>query len=247
MLNMNILAIGNSFSDDATRYLHQIARADGLPLNVVSLYIGGCSLATHHQNMLSGEKAYELVYNGESTGFPISLKEALLNRSWDAVTFQQASHDSTKYSTYQPYLQELSAYVKQLAPDAEQMIHQTWAYEQGSDRLSGMMGYTDQADMFLDLQSAYKKAAASIGASRILPSGLLFQILLSNGIEKVHRDTFHASLGLGRYALALLWYAVLTGRDVSVNTFCDFDEPVSPEKIAIVKQCVTKTAPAAVL
>ena len=26
---MRVLAIGNSFSQDATRYLHQIARADG--------------------------------------------------------------------------------------------------------------------------------------------------------------------------------------------------------------------------
>ena len=70
---MNILAIGNSFSQDATRYLHQIAAADGVTLHVANLYIGGCSLEHHYRNMLSGERAYELQYNGQLTGFQVSL------------------------------------------------------------------------------------------------------------------------------------------------------------------------------
>ena len=41
---MKVLAIGNSFSQDATRYLHQIAKANQFDLKVVNLYIGGCSL-----------------------------------------------------------------------------------------------------------------------------------------------------------------------------------------------------------
>jgi hypothetical protein len=44
---------------------------------------------------------------------------------------------------------------------------------------------------------------------------------------KVHRDTVHASYGLGRYLLALTWYKTLTGRNVDNNTFDDFDEEVS--------------------
>ena len=60
---MNILAIGNSFSEDATRYLHNIARADGERINVVNLYIGGCTLDRHYRNMLSGARAYELQCN----------------------------------------------------------------------------------------------------------------------------------------------------------------------------------------
>ena len=77
---MEILAIGNSFSQDATRYLHRIARAAGVTLNVTNLYIGGCSLERHYRNMLSGERAYKLECNGEQTGFPVSLEEALYNR-----------------------------------------------------------------------------------------------------------------------------------------------------------------------
>ena len=113
---MQILAIGNSFSSDATRYLHRIARKAGDKLTVVNLYIGGCSLERHFRNMLTEERAYDLQINGESSGFRVSLKEALLNRAWDVVTMQQASPSSPQYDTYQPYLNELSAYVRRLAP-----------------------------------------------------------------------------------------------------------------------------------
>ncbi len=64
---MYILSIGNSFSKDAQRYLHQIAKADGVDVHSFNLYIGGCSLSTHHKNMLSEERANTLEKNGVST------------------------------------------------------------------------------------------------------------------------------------------------------------------------------------
>ena len=66
---MKILAIGNSYSSDATRYLYGIARADGVKIKVVNLYIGGCSLYRHYRNMLSSEKAYTMELDGISSGF----------------------------------------------------------------------------------------------------------------------------------------------------------------------------------
>lgn len=237
---MNILAIGNSFSADATRYLYDIARADGYDLTVVNLYIGGCPFSKHYRNMLAENNAYEIQFNGVMTGFGVSIKEALLSRDWDYVTFQQVSHQSVDYETYQPYLNELSAYVKKYAPKAKQVIHQTWAYEQDSNRLCVELGYKDQKDMYNDIKSAYDKAAQAIDAEFIIPSGTLFQKLVAEDI-KVHRDTFHASLGLGRYALGLLWYAMFTGNDAADNSFRDFDEEVSEELVALAKKCVKET------
>ena len=237
---MQILAIGNSFSQDATRYLHRLARAAGEKLTVVNLYIGGCSLERHFRNMHSEERAYELQINGERSGFFVSLKEALLNRAWDVVTLQQASHYSPKYESYQPYLGELSAYVKKLCPGAKQVIHQTWAYEADSDKLKLQMGYERPEQMTADIVAAYERAAADIGADAIIPSGELMAKMLDNGMEKVHRDTFHASLGAGRYGLALLWYAVLTGKPITDNAFDDFDVAVSDEEREIVIRSVSE-------
>ena len=239
---MNILSIGNSFSTDAQRYLHQIAKADGEVLKCYNLYIGGCPLSQHYRNMLSEQQVYTLEMNGVSTGFHVSLKEALLNRAWDVITVQQASYQSPNYDTYQPYLDRLVEYTRRLVPKAKIAIHQTWAYEQGSKRLKEELKYSDYREMLGDIVNAYQKAAEHIRAECVIPSGEVFGAMLENGIEKIHRDTFHASLGLGRYALGLIWYKTLTGNDVFDNAFCDFDEEVSAEEIAITKKCVTEVA-----
>lgn len=238
---MDILSIGNSFSKDAQRYLHQIAKADGVSLQVFNLFISGCSLSRHYRNMLSEEREYTLEMNGESTGFQVSLKEALLNRDWDIVTVQQVSYQSPHYDSYQPFLKELASYVRRLVPKAKLVVHQTWAYEQGSEKLHNA-GYTDCRDMLHGIKESYHKAAAEIDADYIIPSGEVFGAMLENGIEKMHRDTYHASLGLGRYALGLIWYKRLTGNDITENSFCDFDEEIMPQDILIAKKCVSETA-----
>lgn len=239
---MNILSIGNSFSQDAQRYLHQIARADGVSISAFNLYIGGCPLSRHYRNMLSEKPAYTLEVNGNSTGFFVSLKEALLNRNWDIITLQQVSSKAPDYDTYQPYLDGLVEYVRRMVPKAKIVIHQTWAYEQGSKRLHEELQYGDYKQMLGDIVNAYQKAAKHIHADCIIPSGEVFGAMLENGIQTVHRDTFHASRGLGRYALGLTWYRILTGNDVANNPFHDFDEEVTDEQIAIVKKCVAAVA-----
>jgi len=235
---MKVLAIGNSFSADATRYLHDIAKADDVTLEVANLYIGGCPLDRHYRNMLSGAKAYELQYDGHMTGFSVSLDDALLNRSWDVVTLQQASPRSFDKASYFPYIQALAEHVRTCQPTAKLLVHQTWAYEAGSDKLLLTAGYETPTGMLADICAAYSEAAAEIRADGIIPSGELMGKLLEHGIPKVHRDTFHASLGLGRYALGLLWYRMLTGASVADNAFCSFDQPVTEEEQRIAKACV---------
>ena len=235
---MNILSIGNSFSCDAQRYLHRIAKADGVEINTFNLFIGGCSLSRHYRNMLSDEKAYELEMNGESTGFSVSMKEALLNRDWDIVTIQQVSNEAPYYETFEPYLDSIAEYVRKCVPKAKIAIHQTWAYEENSYRLNTELGYNHHGEMFRDIESSYKKAAKAVNADFIIPSGELFESLIENGIEKIHRDTFHAHLGIGRYALGLLWYKAITGNSIAENNFCNLDTDYLPEEMIIAKNCV---------
>lgn len=233
---MNILCIGNSFSQDATRYLHSIARSDGTELNVTNLFIGGCTLETHYNNMNADRRAYALEYNGHQTGFFVSLNEALANRPWDVITLQQASQLSFRKGSYSPYIFALIEYIREKVPSAKIYIHQTWAYEDGSDMLHRFAKLNTSSEMFCALKNTYEEIAKEISADGIIRSGELFWYLLHNGVKKIHRDTFHATLGLGRYALGMLWYNTLCGKDVSGNGFCDFDEPVSPEHIALIKK-----------
>ncbi len=218
---MNVLCIGNSFSRNSSKYLHSICP----DITVVNLYIGGCSLERHFRNMHSGERAYELQVNGVNTGFFVSLDEALLNRPWDVISFQQASHFSTSFDTFEPYLTELSDYVKALCPKAKQIIHETWAYENESDRLINLMCYKTHAEMYADIHKAYEMAAESIAADLVIPSGKLFSCLVEKGL-KIHLDTFHANT-VGEYALGLLWYTCLTGKSVRDTDFTVTDAETS--------------------
>ena len=188
--------------------------------------------------MLSDKKAYDLQYNGVTTHFQISLSEALLNRHWDVITLQQVSSSSFHVESYYPYITELAAYVRKFVPTAKIYVHQTWAYEEGSDKLINTAKYSRADEMLADIIAAYDQVADSINADGIIRSGELFAELLRNGIQSVHRDTLHASYGLGRYALGLLWYHELCKKGVVDNTFASFDETVSTEDILTVKKCV---------
>lgn len=230
---MKVLSIGNSFSQDAQRHLHQLAKKEGVNLKCVNLYIGGCPQRTHYLNMLGDNASYDFQFNGVSTGLKVSIRQALCSDDWDVVTFQQASSQSARFETYTPYIQELSAYVRKYCPHAKQVIHQTWAYENGSEKLANQ-GFETAADMFAAVEKAYKQAAELISADGIIPAGKAMLIASKTGIEKVHRDTYHASLGAGRYLLALVWYKYLTGKDISDNAFDDFDASVTDEERKIV-------------
>ena len=234
---MKILSIGNSFSSDATRYVHEIAKSDGVNIQTINLYIGGCSLATHCENMHNNAKSYMVERNGIPTARFSSIKEALQSDQWDYVTMQQASPLSVNYETYQPYLGALSEYVSKYAPKAEQIIHQTWAYAQGSEALCEEMGYQTHHAMLHDVKTAYD-TAAKICNAKLIPSGTAFADMVNAKAPDMYRDPTHASMGLGRYVLGLVWYGFFTGNRVIGNRFRAFDEPVCEEAVAIAQRCV---------
>ena len=94
--------------------------------------------------------------------------------------------------------------------------------------------------MFEDVEASYQKAFEEVKADIIIKSGEVLQKIIASGIEKVHRDTYHLSYGLGRYAVGLLWYSVLSGNEIKSNSFCDLDEEISEADIETVKKCVAE-------
>ena len=231
---MKILSIGNSFSQDAQRYLHRIALHEGMQMKTVNLYIGGCPLRTHYLNILDDKAAYDFQFNGESTGLKVSIRQVLASDNWDYITLQQASHDSANFDSYTPYLEEVADYVRMYCPKAKLLIHQTWAYETGSVKLANQERFATDAEMFAAVEDAYTKAFDLIEADGLIPAGKAMLTASQTGIEKIHRDTYHASLGAGRYLLGLCWFKYLTGKDITENDYNDFDVPVTEEERKIV-------------
>lgn len=243
---MKILAIGNSFSEDATAYLYQIAQAGGKNIKVVNLYIGGCSLERHWKNVEGNIADYDYQLNGNYSDRKISIKEALMEEEWDVVTLQQCSGLSGLEESYYPFIERLSEYVSSLAPKAVQWIHKTWAYEKDSNHGEFIYYERSQEKMYEELTKAYDHAAEKLSLS-LIPCGDVIQHLRSltafdygNGGLSLCRDGFHMNIPYGRYALALTWYAILLQGDILSNTFVPLTNDVQTdlELLKVIKEGV---------
>lgn len=245
---MKILSIGNSFSQDAHKWLKPVFESAGQDVLAVNLYIGGCSLETHWNNWLSGEAAYMLEVNAVYQRM-ISLQEALALESWDVITLQQASHFSGRPQTYVPFVGELAKRVREACPGAQLYLQQTWAYEADAAHPGFAVYGNNQREMYTRLQDAYEMASRLVDAP-LIPVGDVIQHLreqspvfdVAAGGCRLTRDGFHLHEPYGRYAAALTWFAVLTGGDVDRVSFFPpvegadpcFAEPIKAAVKAIV-------------
>lgn len=233
---MKILSIGNSFSQDAQRYLYGIARADGVFMKTVNLYIGGCSLSRHYRNLLDeSKKPYSFEINGiTNTGLSVSMKEALLSDEWDYITVQQQSLASCDFETFIPYIDTLCEYIRLYCPKAKIILLRTWGYKEGSLKLENA-GYETNADMLEDIRKSYMQAEERTGANFTVPLGDAVALAVKKGASDIYRDEFHMSLGFGRYLLGLVLYGRLTGRPIKNIPFRDLDKPISDEDLLLAK------------
>ena len=185
---LRVLSIGNSFSASVCRQLPPMAAAEGRALGYACLFIGGCPLRLHAENL--GKSAadpsfrpYRAMCSGFPAGegldgeFPASSNELLARGDWDIVTVQQASHESWDYANYQPFGHAVVEAVRRACPRAEVVIQQTWAYRADDDRLrpGGAWGF-GQAGMFERLSDAYDRFAADEGVARQIPTGVAVQL-----------------------------------------------------------------------
>lgn len=215
---VRILAIGNSFSQDAVEQnLYELAKADGITLVIGNAYIGGCSLERHVMNSRTDAAAYayrKITADGIRTEQKnASLSSILGNEKWDYVSFQQASPLSGQFSTYEDFLPELYGYVKERVPeDVKFMMHQTWAYAQDSGH-SGFRNYgNDQMTMYRAITDAYDRAAKLVGIRVIIPSGTAIQNARTSFIgDRMNSDGYHLNHLWGRYTAACAWYEKLFG------------------------------------
>ena len=245
---MKILAIGNSFSRDATAYLHQLLAASGVENTVVNLYIGGCSLERHWRNIEQNRADYEYQRNGQIMERRVSILEVLAEEDWDVIVTQQASHDSGWAETYEPFLTLMCAYLREKYPKARLYLQQTWAYETDSPHGNFMRYNRDQALMYRKLTECYTAAAQKHGMT-LIPCGKVIQALrqkepfrYQKGGMSLCRDGFHMHLIYGRYALSCTWAKTLCHAELSPEYIpvseCDPYMAADPSLLALIRQTV---------
>lgn len=235
---IKILAVGNSFSDDGVEYLDELAQAAGIKLIIGNLYIGGCSLERHWNNVRNELPAYDYRKNveGHQTNTPkTTLQEALQDEEWDYITVQQVSQNSGLYDTYYPYIDSLLTYLKAHArnPEVEFAIHQVWSYAWNSTH-PGFANYdNNQLKMYRDIVETVDKVARKEKIRIIIPSGTAIQTGRTLMGDRMNRDGFHLGWGLGRYLAACTWFETFLG-PVNGNSYRP--EGVTPQEATIAQR-----------
>lgn len=213
---VKVLTIGNSFADNACTYLKQITESvPGCRLEFSKANLGGCPFDRHAKLIKDCEadptlKPYQKKY---------TLKELLQQDKWDVVTIQQVSSKSFLPESYHPFADEVVACVKQNAPGAEILIHQTWAYAPDSKRIEGF-GITWQ-QMNDGLVGCYADLAQHFGGLRLLRSGQAFTTSLQANPEIDlwnSKDRSHANRE-GCYLAGCIWFTELFGVSAEKVTF----------------------------
>ena len=245
MPQLKVLTIGNSYAESVFSYLPKIAAAAGYDLLLERANLGGCSLKRHwEEHLKSNENKTYKPYYGK-----FSLKEKLSSCEWDIITIQQASYESWKEDSYEPYAGNIIKTIKRYAPKAEIIIQQTWSYNANNPQLikknKESWGF-GQKEMFEKLERAYRTLAERYQL-RVIPTGLAvqysrnipgnddlvgFTVIKDNG-EKVE-DFIHLNKR-GEYMQSCLWFAFLFNQKVSAVKF--IPDEISESDAAVLQEC----------
>lgn len=172
---LRLLLIGNSFSMNASQFLPELAKEGKHPLVIGRAEIGGCSLKKHWELAQLAEKD-----PNDPNGKPYkgkSLRTVLSEAGWTVVTLQQYSLHSGCLETYSPYARNLYNFIKSIRPDAQVVIHQTWAYRSDSKDFSLVteaQSAKSAEEMYQKLHEAYYLMASDLGV-KVMPVGDAFQ------------------------------------------------------------------------
>lgn len=236
---LNVLTVGNSFSICLERYFPDVVRSvPGCDVHLETIYIGGCSLERHWNNIATEEADPEKRHFKEFT-----YRQKFESRDWDVVSIQQSSPLSWKPESFFPFAEDLTNYIRKYAPNAEVVIQQTWAYRSDEKRLENWK--IDQKTMFEKLTDAYSQAADRL-ALRVVPMGLAVQKARETQAQPETADQATSFCGpdayhlnrRGEYLQACVWFAILFERPATDVTFVP--EGFSPEDAKFLREAAQK-------
>ena len=235
--SLKLLAIGNSFSNNALEYLPILAKELGIEEIIVGkLYVGGCTVDGHWSRAQSGAdyESFQVNTTGDAnwTTYPAgqrSLQFALELYDWDIITMQQGSPVSGVPESL-GNLQNLIDFVNanKTNPDAKFIWNMTWAFQHDNDRK--IFTDTFKGDQILMheaiIDAMQEKILTRPEFSILLPTGAAVQNARSSYFgDRLTKDTLHLN-NLGRVVAG---YAVLASlldknlTEVNVGSVSSYD------------------------
>ncbi len=222
---IKILAIGNSFSVDAMHnHLYDVLEYAGYTdITLGNLYIAGCELNTHYDNLRKNTPAYTFYLNTDGvweTQDGVTATTAFNYAKWDVVTIQQVSVESGRPQSYANLKSTLDI-VKQKEPQAKILWHMTWAYQQNSDHWAFQYYNKDQMTMYKAITATVQEQVLPLkDVDGVIPAGTTIQNLRTSDLgDTLTSDGHHLLDSYGDFAAALTWFCAITGEKPTATDY----------------------------
>jgi hypothetical protein len=216
-----IYALGNSLTQDTTRWLRDIALEAGEDFKIVNLLASGQTIEGHLNSFYRAEKGYDLIINGQGTRLRASIQETFFSDKWDYIIFQQAYDSYEVTEAVKHGYRVFADFFRTNAPEAKLLLLNTWSFPK-FENYHEMVGVIEE-------QAKIGAELLGIGEDNIVPVGKVICEAHESGIQNIYRDEVHASLSVGRYLAGQTLYSYLTGKNAINGTFRTFTAPQTEE------------------
>ncbi|MBQ8267140.1 MAG: DUF4886 domain-containing protein, partial [Clostridia bacterium] len=222
---IKLLSISNSYGKNALWELYDICKAEGVKeIDIAVMYIAGCSLDKHWENIQNNNAAYEVFRNNNGTWVSTqncSIDSLLAEGDWDVITTQNSSGLSGRADCY-GNLNNVADYIKQKCPNSKLVWHQIWGYQSGSKWLTPNNYNGDEKLMYNSIVDRVNDTVIPSGKfDSVVPVGTAIMNARTSSLKNnVHLDDgSHLSEEFGYYVAAFTWYCHLTGQGVYDTNF----------------------------
>ncbi len=214
---LKILVIGHSYSKNAVWQLYDICHQAGVKeIDIATMYIAGCSLDAHWENIQKNAGAYE-VFRNNSGKWNSTLNrsiDSLLNEGdWDIIVLQNSPGGAARENAFNNF-DNVVNYVSGKCPSAKLLWHMTWGFTQSSEWMDTSVFPGGEKQMYDYIINNVKNIVVPNNKIHaIIPAGTAVMNARTSRLKnQVHlSDGSHLSENAGYYVAAFTWFGTITG------------------------------------
>lgn len=250
---LRILALGNSFTNDAFWLVGDILEDLGVDPNTYSIYIASHTAATleYWCNVYKSDEMVDLCFcGGKRMDVEHGSLRQLLEQPWDVVVLTQYSGQAMDYGTFNPWIRYLIDLIQQHCPNPNVTLAWQMAWSHGKTHSASYFNW-------MLISSAVQHMVWNDGINVVIPVGTAIQNARStqlNSESQLTCDGWHLNEGVGRYIAACTVVQSLFAPVYDISVWNDHSclniplvteqlyppEPVTDENRLLCQQCAIK-------
>ncbi len=263
----SILLFGHSYGVDSMEHLPALLAAAGIDTVHLAQFNKSSNMKGHgFEFTTNGVPGVKYPYSECTPGSTnwvtsaMTVKQAIESRAWDYVVLQESLANQGRYEAMQPYLNNLASYIRTISKGAhgrqpEICWNLFWPMSKLAERSSNAVlrhrfsfyGGSSQK-MWEAYVSAAKRLARDDGITNAVPTGATIMNLRESRLNtpemnEFTRDTYHLSLGAGRYAAACAFFEHFMKPKYGVSVLGnslrlpDLPQPVTDANAETIQRC----------